>query len=149
MTPVRDERGDATVEFALGASLLFMVVVGIMAMAFALYSYNVVSESAREGTRYAIVRGAKCTSFGTACPATAANIQTYVQNLFPGINPNKLTSVTTWSSTSGGACSPSASCNNPGNQVTVTVNYQFPLVIPFVPKRTLSMSSTAEMVISQ
>jgi Flp pilus assembly protein TadG len=151
----RDQRGSSMVEFALGASLLFMVVFGVIAMCLALYSYNVVSEAAREATRYAIVRGSACTSFATACPAmqtgNQGDIQTYVQGLtFPGINPNNLTAVPTWSPYPAGAtCQPSALCNNPGNQVMVTVTYQFPLVIPFVPRRTLSMSSTAEMVISQ
>jgi Flp pilus assembly protein TadG len=155
MTPLirpclRGERGTSTVEFALGAALLFMSVVGIMSMAFALYSYNVVSESAREGARYAIVRGSSC-HFATACPATAANIQTYVQGLgFPGINTKNLTAATAWAAyPTGGACTPNAGCDNPGNQVTVTVSYSFPVVIPFVPHRTLSMSSTAAMVISQ
>ena len=59
-TGMRDERGSSMVEFALGASLLFMVVFGIIAMALALYTYNVVSEAAREATRYAIVRGSAC-----------------------------------------------------------------------------------------
>ncbi len=147
---LRGERGSSSVEFALGASLLFMVVFGIIAMMFALYSYNVVSESAREGTRYAIVRGSAC-HFATACPAQASDIQAYVKNLgFPGINPNKLTAATAWAAyPAGGACTPNAGCNNPGNQVTVTVSYSFPVVIPFVPNRTLSMSSTAAMVISQ
>jgi Flp pilus assembly protein TadG len=145
-----DERGDTIVEFAMGALILFMVLFGIMAMALALYSYNVVSELAREGTRYAIVRGAKC-HFASACPASTGDIQTYVKNIgFPGINPNSVTAATSWSAYPVGTlCAPSVSCNNPGNQVKVTVSYQFPLVIPFVPSRTLSMSSTAEMVISQ
>jgi Flp pilus assembly protein TadG len=145
-----DERGDTIVEFATGALILFTVLFGIMAMALALYSYNVVSELAREGTRYAIVRGAKC-HFTSACPASNTDIQTYLQNVgFPGINPNSVTTVTSWSAYPVGTlCAPSLSCNNPGNQVKVTVSYQFPLVIPFVPSRTLSMSSTAEMVISQ
>jgi Flp pilus assembly protein TadG len=146
-----DERGSSMVEFALGASLLFMLVFGVIAMCLALYSYNVVSEAAREATRYAIVRGSACTSFATACPAASPDIQTYVKGLtYPGINPNNLTAVTAWSPYPAGAtCQPLLSCNNPGNQVMVTVTYQFPLVIPFVPSRTLSMSSTAEMVISQ
>jgi Flp pilus assembly protein TadG len=129
---------------------MFMVVCGIIAMTFGLYSYNVVAESAREATRYAIVRGSAC-HFATACPASAANIQTYVKNLgFPGINTNNLTAATAWAAyPAGGACTPSAACNNPMNQVTVTVSYSFPVVIPFVPHRTLSMSSTAAMVISQ
>jgi Flp pilus assembly protein TadG len=145
-----DERGTSTIEFALGATLLFMVVFGIIAMALALYTYNVVSESAREGARYAIVRGTDC-HFASACPATAANIQTYVQNLgFPAITPANLTAATVWSAyPAGGTCTPSASCKNPGNQVQVTVSYPFPVVIPFVPHRTLTMSSTAAMVISQ
>jgi Flp pilus assembly protein TadG len=147
---LRGERGSSSVEFALGASLLFMVVFGIIAMMFALYSYNVVSESAREGSRYAIVRGSAC-HFASACPASQADIQTYVKNLgFPAINPNQLTAATAWAAyPAGGTCTPNAGCNNPGNQVTVTVSYQFPVVIPFVPNRTLSMSSTAAMVISQ
>jgi Flp pilus assembly protein TadG len=147
---LRGQRGSSSIEFALGASLLFMSVFGIIAMTFALYSFNVLSESAREGARYAIVRGSAC-HFATACPATAANIQTYVQNLgFPGINTRNLTAATAWAVyPAGGTCTPSASCNNPGNQVTVTVSYSFPVVIPFVANRTLSMSSTAAMVISQ
>lgn len=148
---VRDEQGAAIVEFAMAAVLLLMVLFGIMAMTVALYSYNVVSELAREGTRYAIVRGSACTTFATACPAISGDIQTYVKNLgFPGINPNNLTAATAWSPTLAGAiCQPSALCNNPGNQVQVTVSYQFPLVIPFLSSQTLSMSSTSEMVISQ
>lgn len=150
ITCLRDERGSSLVEFALSSTILFMLVFGVIAMALALYSYNVVSESAREATRYAIVRGSAC-HFATACPATAAQIQTYVKGLdFPGINPSNLTAATTWSVyPAGGTCTPSASCNNPGNQVKVTVSYSFPVAIPFVPKSTISMSSTAEMVISQ
>jgi Flp pilus assembly protein TadG len=129
---------------------MFMVVFGIIAVSFALYSYNVVAESAREGARYAIVRGSAC-HFAAACPAQASDIQTYVKNLgFPGMNTGNLTAATAWAAyPAGGACTPNAGCNNPGNQVTVTVSYSFPVVIPFVPHRTLSMSSTAAMVISQ
>jgi len=128
---------------------MFMVVCGIIAMSFALYSYNVVSESAREGARYAIVRGSAC-HFAAACPAQSSDIQTYVKNLgFPGINTNNLTAASAWAAyPAGGACK-SAGCNGPGDQVTVTVTYQFPVAIPFVPRRTLNMSNSAAMVISQ
>lgn len=147
---LRCERGSSSVEFALSASLLFMSVVGIIYMTWALYSYNVVSEAAREGARFAIVRGSACTTFATACPASSGDIQTHVRNLgFPGINNSKLTASTAWAAYPSGTCTPSASCNNPGNQVTVTVSYSFPVAIPFVPNRTLSMSNTAAMVISQ
>ena len=144
---LRGERGTSTIEFALGASLLFMTVCGIIAICFALYTYNIASEAAREGARFAIVRGSAC-HFATACPATSGDIQTYVQNLgFPG--SGNILATAAWSAyPAGGACK-HAGCNGPGDQVTVTVTDQFPVVIPFVPRRTLSMSSTAAMVISQ
>lgn len=152
MTPpirpgMRDERGTSSIEFALGAALLFMSVVGIIYMSWALYTYNIVSEAAREGARYAIVRGADC-HFGSPCtPATSGDVQTYVQHLgFPG--SSLMSATAAWfPSPGGGTCAP---CTDiPGNQVKVTVTYSFPVAIPFVPKRTLSMSNTAEMVISQ
>jgi Flp pilus assembly protein TadG len=144
-----DDSGATIVEFAVSATILFTVLFGVLAICLALYSYNVVAEAAREANRYAIVRGSACTSFSD-CKVTSAQIQTYIQNLgFPGINPASLTASTKWPTT-GSTCVPSASpCNNPGNLVMVTVSYQFPLVIPFVPSQTLTMSSTSEMVISQ
>jgi Flp pilus assembly protein TadG len=145
---LRGEQGTSTIEFALGASLLFMTVCGIIAICFALYTYNIASEAARAGARFAIVRGSACTSFGTACPATSGNIQTYVQNLgFPG--SGHMLATAAWSAYPAGGTCKHAGCNGPGDQVTVTVTDQFPVVIPFVPHRTLSMSSTAAMVISQ
>ena len=146
------EEGSATVEFAMAAVLLFTVLFGVLAIGLALYSYNVISEAAREGTRYAIVRGSgSCAYLTPGCNVSAAAIQTYIQNLgFPGINSNNISVATAWSPTTAGAtCSPSAACNNPGNQVKVTVTYSFPLIIPFVPSQTLEMSSTSQMVISQ
>jgi Flp pilus assembly protein TadG len=124
-----------------------MSVVGIIYMAWALYTYNIVSEAAREGARFAIVRGSACTTFATACPATSTDVQNYVQHLgFPG-SSNMLATAAWFPSPGGGTCTP---CTNiKGNQVQVTVTYSFPVAIPFVPKRTLSMSNTAEMVISQ
>jgi Flp pilus assembly protein TadG len=140
---VRVDAGTTIVEFAMASTILFTLVFGVIAICLALYSYNVVAESAREATRYAIVRGSACTSFATACPATKTDIETYVRSLgFPGINP---ASASLWVNTD--CCWPTN--NNPGSTVQVTVNYTFPLVIPFVPSRTLTMSSTSAMVISQ
>jgi Flp pilus assembly protein TadG len=145
------EEGSAIVETAFSVALLLVIVFGIAEISLALYSYHFISEAAREATRYAIVRGSSCAGFPSACPATAANIQNYVENLgYPGIDPDNMTVTTAWSPyPAGTACTPSASCNNPGNQVQVTVQYQLPLTIPFLPSRTATMSSTSQMVISQ
>lgn len=147
----RGERGSAMVEMALSIVILLIMLFGIMEMSLVLYAYHYISEAAREGTRYAIVRGESCTGFASACPASSADIQSYVQNLaYPGINSQQMTVTTAWSAyPAGGACVPSANCKNPGNQVQVTVNYQYPLAIPFLQATTINMSSTSQMVISQ
>ncbi len=144
------DEGQSVVETAICASAILALFFGVMQMSLALYTYHSLSASARIATRFAIVRGSACTAFPTACPAKAADIQAYVQNLdFPGIVPAKLTATTTWPTT-GSACTPSSlPCNNSGNLVKVKVQYSFPLSIPFVPASTISMSSTSQMVISQ
>ena len=141
------EQGTTIVEFAMSTLILLTIVIGVMEASLAFYTYHFVSEAARDGTRYAIVRGSGCAV--TGCPATSASIQQYVYDLnFPGINPSHMTVSTTWPTT-GSTCTPSASpCNNPGNLVKVTVTYNFPLSIPFRVS-TITMSSTSEMVISQ
>lgn len=150
------EDGATMVEFALIASVLLAMIFGIFESCLALHTHNYVSEVAREGTRYAIVRGSACTGFPD-CNATQAQIQTYVQSIqYPGTNPAKHMTVTaSWFSPSGGppattwiACT-KPPCNQPGNLVQVGVKYTFPLSIPFWSGATINLSSTSQMVISQ
>jgi Flp pilus assembly protein TadG len=147
---LRAEKGSSIVEFAMASVILFTLIFGVMAIGLALYSYNVVSEAAREATRYAIVRGSACNSF-TNCNIDQTGLQTYVQGIgFPGITPSSLTVAASATSATGTICTPTLKpCNKPGNPVKVTVTYTFPLVIPFVPRRTLTMASTSQMTISQ
>jgi Flp pilus assembly protein TadG len=145
------EVGSSMVEFAVASVILFTLVFGVIAICLALYSYNVTAEAAREATRYAIVRGSACTTFSD-CNIDQPGLQTYVQSLgFPGINPSSLTvTASATSPATGTTCTPTLTpCNKPGNLVKVTVQYTFPLVIPFVPSRILTMSSTSAMYISQ
>jgi Flp pilus assembly protein TadG len=143
--------GSAVVEMAVVCSLLFAMLFGVIELSLALYTYNYVSDAAREGTRYAIVRGSSC-SVLTNCNVTAAQIQTYVQNLgYPGVNAANTTVTTTWLSPSTApvtwtVCG--SPCEAPGNAVQVKVTYSFKLNIPFVPRKTLSLNSTSMMVIA-
>jgi Flp pilus assembly protein TadG len=153
------ECGSAILETALSIILLLTFLFGIMETCLMLYTYHFISEAAREGTRYAVVRGStagtgNCTAPGPAtCRAQGGNdtgdIATYVKGLsFPGIDPGNMTVNSAWSSyVNGSSCG--GVCNSPGNLVTVRVTYNFPLTIPFVPNRSYSMSSTSAMVISQ
>jgi Flp pilus assembly protein TadG len=49
------ETGQTMVEFALSASLLFLLLFGLMEMSFPVYDYNTASSAADEAVRYAIV----------------------------------------------------------------------------------------------
>ena len=147
---VRSEEGSSLVEMALTMIILLMILFGLIEMCLALYTYHFISDAAREGSRYAIVHGSQCQVSGVSCTATTTQIQNYVENLgFPGINPANMTVTTTWTAYPAGATCMALACNGPGDLVTVTVSYNFPLAIPFVPASILAMSSTSSMVISQ
>jgi Flp pilus assembly protein TadG len=145
------EQGASIVEMALSMLILLAILFGLIVMCLALYTYHFVSDAAREGSRYAIVHGSACVNAGVSCTVTTDQIQTYVQDLgFPGIVPSAMTVTTIYAAyPAGGTCTPSATCNNPGNLATVTVKYNFPLSIPFVSSSVIAMSSTSSMVISQ
>jgi Flp pilus assembly protein TadG len=137
-----DESAESLVGFALSASVLFMFIFGLTTMCLAFYTYESISELAREGARYAIVHGSTCvTSTGSSCEVTAAQIQTYVQGIgLPNIG--------------GGTMTPTASFPDGGeapngDRVKVTVTYAFPWQIPFATSLTINMSSTSEMYIIQ
>ena len=148
------DQGQSIFEFALIFAILFTLLMGIIGMALAGYTYHYVSEAAREGTRYAIVRGSSCAGMPD-CNASAAQISTYVKGLgYGGINSSHMTVDTTWWSPSVIAPSPvwsqcAGTCNAPGNMVKVGVTYAYPLSIPFWRNVTINLSSTSQMVISQ
>ncbi len=156
---LRDSDGAALFEFAISCLILLPMIFGFIEMCLAFYSYNFVSDAAREATRYAMVRGsAACGNtpgLADACPSpgiTQAEIQTYVRSLgFPGAR--NLTATVKWLQASTTvpktwtACG--TQCSQPGNEVQVQVNYDFPIGIPFWKVTTISFASKSQMVITQ
>ncbi len=147
---VKDEHGSVMVETALSLAMWLTLVFGMMLAGLELYSFHYISEAARLGTRFAIVRGSSCTGSGLSggCPATATNIQTYVKGLgYPGISATAMTVTSTWynSPSSTTSC---PTCNAPGDFVQVQVQYTFPFTFPFVPSMG-QITSTSRMVIAQ
>jgi Flp pilus assembly protein TadG len=138
VTPRDGERGGTLAETALVMGLLLTLTLGIMDFGRALYTYSFVANAARQGARWAIVRGSQCTLLDH-CNATSANVQAYVQSLSEG--------ATDASKISAQLILPNGN-NNPGSVAEVTVQYSFAFVAPFVSKLTIPMSSTSEMVIS-
>jgi hypothetical protein len=56
---IREERAQALVEFAFVLPVLLLVVTGLIDLARAVWQENTLAFAAREGTRYAIVHGAR------------------------------------------------------------------------------------------
>ena len=159
---LRGDRGSTLVETAFSISILLTLLVGIMWCGLMVYSYHFISNAAREGARYAIVRGSTwyqapwsnksgttCASFtDSACTATKTNISDYVKSLaFPGIDTSQIQVNSKWYSFPGGTNDDKL--NAAGDFVQVQVVYTFPIYIPFLPNKSITMSSTSMMTIAQ
>jgi Flp pilus assembly protein TadG len=141
------QRGQALVEFTLVSMVALLVLFGIIELGRALYSYHLVSNAARLGTRYAIVNGSDCAQTLSGCSAASADtISSYVRAASPGIDPPALTVSTTWST--GPNCA-GAPYQGAGCTVTVTASYTFSSVVPLLNLAHIPMSSTSSMIVSQ
>jgi Flp pilus assembly protein TadG len=108
-----------------------MLLFAIIEFGRAVFAYNSVAHLAREGVRYAIVRGAD-----SGRTADSYEIQSFVQNRAAGLHPLP-TVTTTWTPD-----------NKPGSEVQVQVSYTFEPIIPLIPTGAIVLSSTSRMVIS-
>jgi Flp pilus assembly protein TadG len=131
---IRGEAGQSTVEFALILLLFLMVILGIFEGSRLIFDYNIVSEAAREGVRYATVRGSACAlPDGSSCTASATQISGYVQSKAVG---RPVTVNVTWPAPP-----------DPGSTVVVQVTSSFTPVVWFIPA--VDLSSEARMVIAR
>jgi Flp pilus assembly protein TadG len=127
--------GQAMVEFAMVVAVFFMVLFGIMMMTLTVYDYNTVSSAAREAVRYAIVH-----SPASARPATTAQIQQIAINNAVNLVASQLTVTVSWP----------ADANLPSQtDAQVNVSYKYQLNVPFTPAFTMTVASTAQMLVSQ
>lgn len=124
----RDDRGSELIEFAVASVVFFAIVFGTIEFGRAVWQHNMMSNLAQEGARWAAVHGSS-----SASPATAAQLQTYVQSRSPGIT----VTVT--------ATPANPSAVNPGGTIAVQVNSSFSPVTTLIPQATLNLTSTARM----
>lgn len=145
------ERGASLPETVMIMGVLLAVLLAVVDFGRAMYTYAFVAQLARQGARWAIVRGSQCTALDH-CNASSSDIQNYVRTLSIGAtNANNITVNATWPASQ---CPPGSSGNAPGCVVSVNVQYPFAFMLPYMPKTsgsftTIPMSSTAQMVISQ
>jgi Flp pilus assembly protein TadG len=142
------ESGQATVEFTLCFILFLLFIFLIVEGGRMIFYSDTVSHVAREGARFAIVRGSS-SSCGTGCPATATDIESFVKARAVGV-AIKQVDVCWWTT---GACDPAnphkASNKGPGSIVRVKVVSDFDPVAPIIPQGIVTLTSTTQMVISQ
>lgn len=119
-----DEIGAAMVEFALVAGLIFIpLVFGTIEFGRLISAKTTITAAAREGVRFAIVRGS--TSGAMADSAAIANYVIAKTQLSP------ITVKPTWTGT-----------KDPGQPVTVQVTYVYTPVVPVISSKTITSKST-------
>jgi len=124
----RDDRGAELVEFALVSIVFLVIVFGTLDFGRMVSEYNIVANAAKDGSRYASVRGA-----ATSSPATASDVSSYVQGRAMGMS---VTVTTTWNPH-----------NKSGSTVAVQVQGTFSPIIGILPQSTITLSSTSQMLI--
>ncbi len=148
-----EESGQTMIEFAISLGVLLTAVFTLMELSLVFYTYSTLSECAREGARWAIVRGSACTTGGTkgagaSCTVSATAVNSYVTGLkYPNPGGGTMTANTTYSAD--GITFTTTGNNDPTDIVRVQVTYSFPVRLPFVPHNTLSLSAQSQMHILQ
>jgi Flp pilus assembly protein TadG len=129
----RGQRGSEMIESALVMLAFMFILLGAVEFGRMVFAFNAVSDLAREGSRWASVRGSTAST-----PATNATVSTYVKTWAVGLNPANLTVTTTWSPN-----------NNPGGTVDVTVAYTWSAILGILVPPSMSFQSSSYMIVLQ
>ena len=145
-------RGAVLVETAFVFPVAILLLLGLIVGGMGIFRYQQVAWLAREGARYASVRGTdykKEVSGATATTAQDVRDKVILPNATV-LDPSSLTTNVTWNSTNAPYTVVPVSPTNPfpkqvGNTVSVTVTYTWMPEIFFVGPITLSSTSTLPM----
>jgi hypothetical protein len=162
-------RGQALVEFALIAPLLFLLIIAIIEAGRLVFFYHLINEAAREGARYAIVHGENafdgCPSGPmpagktNTCDPAGDRVRNRIRAVAPTLDNPSLTFGYTGDSnfpmycpavaTDGTCPFPSADQNNhTGYDVTVRVEYAYSPIVLLDVFGTIPMRAEATLVIN-
>jgi TadE-like protein len=155
----RRSTGQALVEFALVAPLLFLVMFSIIEFGRFVYYNEVLNDAVREGARYAIVHGngALCPSgpmpgtgtAGNPCDPNGDRIRGIIKAFAVGTLQGPMTISLCWGPASGCLAAPPTSTNNGRDQdFWVKVDYAYQTLIPVVPLPPFTISAESRLVIN-
>jgi Flp pilus assembly protein TadG len=125
--------GSTAVEFAVGLPIFLSMLFGVMEGGRALFTQAVLFYAAQEATRWAVVNP-RDVDGGETLADYEARIKTYAQSKIILISSNKTVAIPT--------TSPEDPIDNT-RTITVTVNYQFDWMMPFVSAATGPITLTA------
>ena len=128
----KGERGASSVEVAVILPVLLLATVGIIDFARIVSARNMLSNAAREATRYASVR-----SIESDDPVTSELVLDQVLQRIGPLDPELLTIHTTWSPQ-----------NAPGATVEVDLLYDFQPISPLMPFELLQLNAASQLMIS-
>ena len=135
------EAGESLVEFAFASVIFLSIVLGTIEFGIAVWNFNLVSNLAQEGARFAAVRGqtagSACSGMALPCSATNANVQAFVQNRASGL-PVTVT-------TPAGAPNAIAA----GNMVEVRVSHTLALGGGLIPAWNFPVVGSARMIVAR
>ena len=148
------QRGDTLVEFALGLTLFLVTVFGILEFGLAVWQYNMLSDFAQEGARWAAVRGAgnatACTGIGIPpCKASLVDVGNYVSSRSVGLNVQVKTYSTDPTTQACTTTETDPSALSAGDGLCVKVWKDFNLFTRVVRTGTLTLQSTAQLIIAR
>jgi hypothetical protein len=135
-------RATTLVEKAISLSLMFFLTLGTIVVAMGVFAYQQVASLAREGARYASVRGAQYSSDTGNAMATSTSIKSAITSMASGLDTSQLSVSASWDNSSEVVTYNDSSGNPTTNYVTVTVSYTWhpPLYLS-----TMTLSSTSVM----
>jgi Flp pilus assembly protein TadG len=138
MNRARTERGQSLVEFSLAAMIFMVVILGVVEVGRAVWSYNTLANATREGSRYAMVHGASASAHSGPA-GNDAKVQAAVTKYASTLEPSDLTITSAW---------PDGS-NAVGSHVKVTATYRFDtLFSKLLGISPITMTSTSTMTIT-
>lgn len=124
MIPTRKRfRAQSLVEFALVAPLFFLLVFGLIEGARLAWTYNTLTNATKEGSRYALVHGAR-----SGDPASSADVKDHMLDHSTGLSSGNLTVVRTWID----ADDSGDNENDPGDKVRIETSYRHTFVVGYI-----------------
>lgn len=110
MKSLKNNKGQALVEFAIIIPILFLLIMGILQFGMMLNSYLTIENASREGAREGIAG------------SSDADIRSRILAVTPNLDHNDLTITIT----------PDENSRSAGDTLTVTVTYNYKLTVPII-----------------